>query len=206
MKINNIILDNNIESFNIAPDEGKALQRKSDGLIILGNINLGYTYYIDGVKLESPILEKPEDYEEIDYIIQEDPSIKEPTEEELIERKKNSLLMEITNYDSSNNVNVFYLNDEPIWLPKADRVGLMNSINIEKQIGRETSTMWFNGKSYTVNCDLAIQLLTAIELYALQCYNITEHHKFQVNQLESLRDLNAYDITKNYPEPLHFDI
>lgn len=46
--------------------EGKALRRKSDGWIAGNEIYLGYTYYLNGRKLDEPLLELPEHYEEID--------------------------------------------------------------------------------------------------------------------------------------------
>lgn len=56
----------------IKASEGKVFRRKSDGVIFGNEIVLGYTYYINGVKLENPLLELPEHFEEIDA----------PTEEE----------------------------------------------------------------------------------------------------------------------------
>ena len=39
-----------------------------------------------------------------------------------------------------------------IWLDKSTRVGLMNSLTIEKNAGKETSTLWFgNLKRIFVN-------------------------------------------------------
>ena len=46
--------------------EGKVLRRKSDGWIAGNEIYLGYTYYLNGRKLDEPLLELPEHYEEID--------------------------------------------------------------------------------------------------------------------------------------------
>lgn len=50
----------------IKADEGKLLVRKSDGWIAGEQLSLGYNYYEAGVALSNPILEKPDDYEEID--------------------------------------------------------------------------------------------------------------------------------------------
>ena len=41
-------------------------RRKSDGLIFGDEITLGYTYYINGQKLNEPKIEVEEDFEEID--------------------------------------------------------------------------------------------------------------------------------------------
>lgn len=119
---------------------------------------------------------------------------------------KDAKIREIIAHDTSGEVNSFILNGNPVWLSKADRVGLMNSINIEKASGRETSILWFGGVRLEINCDTAIQLLSALELYALECYNITASHKASVLALESIEEINAYDYTIGYPEKLAINI
>ena len=51
--------------------KGKVFRRISDGFIFGNEINLGYTYYLGGKKLEEPLLELPEHFEEIDKPIKE---------------------------------------------------------------------------------------------------------------------------------------
>ena len=53
--------------------EGKVFRRKSDGFIFGKEIHLGYTHYIGGEKLEEPLLELPQHFEEIDKPIREFP-------------------------------------------------------------------------------------------------------------------------------------
>lgn len=50
----------------IIAEEGKVFRRKSDGLIFGKEINLGYTYYINGQRLGIPHLEVADDFEQID--------------------------------------------------------------------------------------------------------------------------------------------
>lgn len=50
----------------ITAQEGKVFRRKSDGFIFGKEISLGYTYFINGKKLDNPRLELAEDFEEID--------------------------------------------------------------------------------------------------------------------------------------------
>lgn len=56
----------------IKASKGKVFRRISDGFIFGNEINLGYTYYIGGKKLEEPLLELPEHFEEIDEPIMEE--------------------------------------------------------------------------------------------------------------------------------------
>lgn len=50
----------------IVADDGKLLQRKSDGWVAGERFTLGYDYYEAGVGLAEPRLATPEDFEEID--------------------------------------------------------------------------------------------------------------------------------------------
>lgn len=50
----------------IKADEGKIFRRKGTEEIFGEEIALGYSYYIDGVKLDEPHKDVPEDFEEID--------------------------------------------------------------------------------------------------------------------------------------------
>lgn len=50
----------------IRASRGKVFRRISDGFIFGNEINLGYMHYINGQKLEEPILAQPEHFEEID--------------------------------------------------------------------------------------------------------------------------------------------
>ena len=115
---------------------------------------------------------------------------------------KAEVLAKIDAYDTSPSVNSFNLHGLPVWLDKDTRVGLMNSTQIEKAAGQETTTLWLGSVSLVINCDLAIQLLSALELYALECYNKTAEHKANVGKLMSIEDVEAYDYTVGYPEKL----
>lgn len=55
----------------IVASEGKVFRRISDGVVFGKEINLGYTHYIGGKKLEEPLLELPEHFEEIDEPVME---------------------------------------------------------------------------------------------------------------------------------------
>lgn len=123
-----------------------------------------------------------------------------------LEEAKRDMIKKISEYDSSEEVNSFFLNGEKVWLNKDTRVGLMNSLTIEKNVGKEQSTLWFNDICVTINCDAAIQMLGALELYALECYNVTAQHKVTVDSLNNMDDVKNYDYTIGYPSKLTFTI
>ena len=62
-----------MENRIIKASEGKVFRRISDGFIFGKEIHLGYTHYLGGEKLEEPLLELPEHFEEIDEPVMEFP-------------------------------------------------------------------------------------------------------------------------------------
>lgn len=129
-----------------------------------------------------------------------------PTEEEKLEEVKAEKIAEITAYDTSDKVNGFELNGLLVWLDKATRVGLMNSTTIAKAAGQETTTLWLGGLKLVVDCDKAIQLLSALEMYALECFNVTASHKAAVGELKSIEEVEAYDYKAGYPKMLEMSV
>lgn len=119
---------------------------------------------------------------------------------------KTSMLADITAYDSSTAVNSFLLNGMEVWLDKATRVGLMNSTTIAKSMGQKTTTLWLGSYQLEVDCDKAIQLLSALEMYALECFNVTAAHKKAVSSIESIEDILTYDYTAGYPDKLKMEV
>ena len=129
-----------------------------------------------------------------------------PTEAEKLEQAKQSKIAEIAAYDTSDKVNGFVLNGQTVWLDKATRVGLMNSTTIAKAAGNKTTTLWLGDIRLEVDCDKAIQLLSALEMYALQCFNVTAAHKAEVNDMTDIDKVIAYDVTAGYPEQLKMEV
>lgn len=129
-----------------------------------------------------------------------------PTEAEKLEQAKSEKIAEITAYDTSDKVNGFMLNGLLVWLDKATRVGLMNSTTIAKAAGQKTTTLWLGGLKLVVDCDKAIQLLSALEMYALECFNTTASHKAAVGELKTIGDVEAYDYKTGYPKMLEMSV
>ena len=125
------------------------------------------------------------------------------TEDEVIAELKEMKYNEITKYDKSSNVNVFSLNGVDVWLDRDTRVSLMNSTTIAKNMGQENTTLWLGTIKITVKCDQAIQLLSALEMYALSCFNKTAEHRNNVEALSTINEIVSYDYTVGYPEKLN---
>ena len=125
---------------------------------------------------------------------------------EPLEYMRKAMLHYIDVYDSSSAVNSFVLNGADVWLDKATRVGLMNSTTIAKSIGQQKTTLWLGSYQLEVDCDTAIQLLSALEMYALECFNVTAAHKKAVNELGNIEAVLTYDYLEGYPEKLKMEV
>lgn len=119
---------------------------------------------------------------------------------------QNMVLAEIEKHDKSSAVNGFILNGVRVWLDKATRVGLMNSTSIAKAMGQATTTLWLGDAKLVVECDKAIQLLSALEMYALECFNVTAAHKKAVAEMSTVEEVLVYDYTAGYPEMLEMRV
>ena len=127
-----------------------------------------------------------------------------PVYEPTLEEIKANKVEEILAYDSSEAVNEFSIVGVPMWLDKATRAGLLLRFEAEGKAMRETTTLWYEGQSYTLPLETAQQILIALELYASACYDNTQSHIAEVQKLESKEAVEAYDFTTGYPQKLLF--
>ena len=123
-----------------------------------------------------------------------------------LEKAKKKKLEAILAYDTSSDVNGFMLNGNKVWLDKETRVGLMNSTTIAKAAGKQTTTLWLGGLKLVVDCDKAIQLLSALEMYALECFNVTASHKQAVSELTTIEEVEDYNYKAGYPKMLEMSV
>lgn len=128
----------------------------------------------------------------------------ELTPEQILANAKRDKKYEINNYDSSSSVNEFYIQDMPVWLDKNTRSGLMLRFNSELAMKKENTTLWYNGISFTLPLNSAIQMLYALEVYASECYDNTQAHLANVDKMETLDSVLEYNYTVGYPDKLHF--
>ena len=104
----------------------------------------------------------------------------------------------------SKEVNSFELRAKSMWLDKSTRVGLFNSINIEKEAGKAETVLWYDAVKYIIPISDALAMLNALEMYALECYNVTQSHIAAVKVLDTIEEIESYDYTVGYPKKLSF--
>jgi hypothetical protein len=158
------------------------------------------TYHIDdntlfsGVPTHEQLLEWGyEPYEEPIHV---------PTLEEVKEAK----IGDIQNYDLSDSVNAFYVNDTPAWFDKETRSNFRGSLSDAELLGETNVSVPINGSVYTIPVQQAKLFLAQIQRYADACTIATATHIGNVQGLDSIAEVDAYDYTGGYPEKLRFTL
>ena len=145
----------------------------------------------------------------VEYIAPEPRPIPEKV---LIERARRGKLDELHRYDESNEVNdciIVYQGEEiHYWANKDERNDLKNAVRDCIVMGRETYRLDLRevGVSVDINCEKLLQMLSALEVYAIDCYNKTTDHIYAVNNLTTVEEIEAYDYRVGYPEKLTFKL
>ena len=121
-----------------------------------------------------------------------------------IEEVQKMKISEIQMFDKSADVNSFKIEGESMWLDKSTRVGLFNSISIEKNAGKSDTVLWYDAIKYIIPISDALSMLNEIEMYALNCYNVTQSHIAAVKSLQTIEEIENYDYTVGYPVKLSF--
>lgn len=145
----------------------------------------------------------------VEYTVSEPRPVPEAV---LLKRAKSRKIDEINKYDSSKEVNICYiktpLDTIAYWANKAERSSLKSAVQDYMSLGRETYRLDLRevGVSVDINCQKLLQMLSALEVYAIDCYNKTTDHIYAVNVLTTVEEIEVYDYKVGYPEKLTFEL
>ena len=130
----------------------------------------------------------------------------DPDKNPTIERARELKKQEIDAYDDSDEVNTFFVNGRSAWFTAAERSNYRSSINAAETVGLESLTLYVGGMHVSVSTANAKLMLAQIQLYADQCFLVTQQHKDNVDYLVSFKDVEEYDYTVGYPPKPEFTV
>ena len=116
--------------------------------------------------------------------------------------KKNKLYLVTRDDNATLNdiyVNGFIINGEQTWVPVERRINLRMSINSYLALQIPTMTKIWNNKEYTFTTDEWDLYLNQVEVYASECLNVTLRHAAYVQTMTNIDDVEAFDVTADYP-------
>lgn len=126
-----------------------------------------------------------------------------------IDAAKNLIQHYIDKYDKSDEVNNFSVNGMEMWLDKQTRTSLSYTISVEEKNKSSHTTLWYEGTppiSFEFEIEQFKQMLDALELYAKATYNVTQQHKAEVCELETIDEVLNFDIKADYPAKIEFTV
>ena len=119
---------------------------------------------------------------------------------------KTQKIAEIDAYDTSPAVNGFILNGQRVWLDFGLRDRVYQGNERLQRIGRTDTTLWLGKQCYNLSIEQAQNIISHIEAYAKDCYNVTAAHQKAVSELTTIEEVEKYDITAGYPAQLKMEV
>lgn len=123
-----------------------------------------------------------------------------------LEQAKAEKIADIAAYDTSSAVNGFMLNGAEVWLDFELRDRVYQGNERLQRIGRTDTTLWLGKQCYNLSIEQAQNIISHIEAYAKDCYNVTAAHKKAVAELTDIAEVLTYDYTKGYPAKLTMEV
>lgn len=124
------------------------------------------------------------------------------TFEERLRNAKEAKIREIEAYAQSDNVNILYFNNTPTWLDKETRANYKLSLDAAELLKEKEITFVVEGNVVKLPIEKARMILAKVQRYADDTFIVSSRHKLEVAKLKKVEEVEAFDITADYPEPL----
>lgn len=141
------------------------------------------------------------------------PTPSEPSAEVLLERAKKRKLLDLYAYDESSEVNdciIVYQGQElHYWANKTERDALKGALRDCIAMGREFYRLDLRDKgvSLTIRCELLLQMMAVLEVYAIDSFNKTTDHEFAIKACTTKEEVDAYEFRGvGYPSIPRFEL
>lgn len=116
---------------------------------------------------------------------------------------KNILVDLQKQYDKDAEVQTIIIDGHKTWYDNNKRLAIINSIRVAEENGETTFKLYINSENKVYEKEMSIedakQLFNTIETYCMECNDVTQSHLMEIQQLETINECYAYQITKDYP-------
>lgn len=121
-------------------------------------------------------------------------------------RDKLNAINYLLSYDSSPEVNTFYINGDPLWINKDNRRYLRDALRASSKNGEKSFTLFANDKTYEIDIVILEEILDSVEFYAMNCLLITNKLKQRIQDAKTREEIKSILDMKKYPDKLKFEI
>lgn len=124
------------------------------------------------------------------------------TFEEKLRNAKEAKMREIEAYAQSDNVNILYFNNTPTWLDKETRANYKLSLDAAELLKEKEITFVVEGNVVKLPIEKARMILAKVQRYADDTFIVSSRHKLEVAKLKKIEDVESFNVTSGYPNPL----
>lgn len=124
------------------------------------------------------------------------------TFEERLQDAKEKKIREIEAYAQSDDVNILYFNNTPTWLDKETRANYSLSLDAAELLKEKEVTFVVEGNVVKLPIEKARMILATVQRYADDTFIVSSRHKLEVAKLKKIEDVESFDVTAGYPNPL----
>ena len=137
----------------------------------------------------------------------------EPTEQDVeefyAEVLRNTIRLKtlaIEEYAKTSAVKTYNINGVAGWEDSDARTSISKAATDKENAGRTEYTLYHGGVGFVVTPARVREILSAVEVYASDCYDTTEHHKAAIKDMTDIQEVEDYDFTLDYPEVPNFEV
>lgn len=127
----------------------------------------------------------------------------EPTEEEKLNNSKRIKKHDIKIYQNS--LKGFVINGEEIIVDTETLNKMTFRVMAESAMNKNKTNLWFNDKEYEFKTKDALELLYNLQIYFGECFDVTNYHSNNINNLNSVDEIESYDYHEGYPNKIQFN-
>lgn len=107
--------------------------------------------------------------------------------------------------ESKETIKQFIINGNADWFDSEKRDSIRGKIKAERNLERTNTFIYSNNIGYEMSLDEADHFLDVVEVYAGDCYHITEVHKSNIMALTTIEEIDSYNYKANYPAVCNFN-
>lgn len=122
-----------------------------------------------------------------------------------VDKVKQHLLNVLKEYDSSDEVNVFYFNGTKHWIDVNKRNAIYHSCDLFEKDGIDTYSLWVDNALVSLPISTVKKFLADLEKYAKSCYDVTASHAANIKNLTKIEDILKYNVTTGYPAAIELN-
>lgn len=130
--------------------------------------------------------------------------VTEPSEEETLNRKKNNKKDDIEFYEDS--LKGIIIDGEEVQVDTETMNKMTFRVMAESAMNKNKTSLWFNGKEYSMKVKDAVELLYNMQVYFGELFDIANNHKNNIENMQNVEEIENYDYMNGFPEKINFKI